>query len=84
MQVLAAAVHCAAALLATVRRRKSKIAGCRAALAVVQQLSNRRTKFVVLAFESSSWTEPTVQTAGHAWEQRASRRLPGIANIAIF
>ena len=27
----------------------------------VQPLTNRRTKFVVLAFESSGWTDPTVQ-----------------------
>ncbi len=33
----------------------------RAALADVQPLANRRTKFVVLAFESSGWTDPTVQ-----------------------
>ncbi len=39
---------------------KSKIAGYRAALADVQPLTNRRTKFVVLAFESSGWTNPTV------------------------
>ena len=31
--------------------KESKIAGCRAALADVQPLTNRRTKFVVLAFE---------------------------------
>ena len=51
-----------------VQRRKplqaaieSKIAGYRAALADVQPLTNRRTKFVVLAFESSGWTDLTVQ-----------------------
>ena len=39
---------------------ESKIEGYRAALADVQPLTNRRTKFVVLAFESSGWTGPTV------------------------
>jgi hypothetical protein len=61
-----------------VRRREakatieSKIAGYRAALAEVQPLTNRRTKFVVLAFEASGWTDPTVRKLV---KQRASRRL---------
>jgi hypothetical protein len=54
---------------------ESKIAGYRAALADVQPLTNRRTKFVVLAFESSGWTNPTVQKLVNVWEQRALRRL---------
>jgi hypothetical protein len=56
---------------------ESKIAqGDRAALADVQQpLTNRHTKFVVLAFESSGWTDPTVQKLDNVWEQQASRRL---------
>jgi hypothetical protein len=54
---------------------ESKIAGYRAALADVQPLTNRRTKFVVLAFESSGWTDPTVQKLVNVWEQQASRRL---------
>jgi hypothetical protein len=39
--------------------------------------SNRRTKFVVLAVESSSgWTDPTVQKLVNVWEQQhASRHL---------
>ena len=45
------------------------------ALADVQPLTNRRTKFVVLAFESSGWTDPTVQKLVNVWEQQASRRL---------
>jgi hypothetical protein len=53
---------------------ESKIAGYRAALANVQ-LTNRRTKFVVLTFESSGWTDPTVQKLVNVWEQQASRRL---------
>ena len=55
---------------------ESKIAGYRAALADVQPLTNRRTKFVVLAFESSGWTDPTVQKLVNVWEQQASRRTP--------
>ncbi len=51
---------------------ESKIAGYRAA---VQPLTNRRTKFVALAFESSGWTDPTVQKLVNVWEQQASRRL---------
>jgi hypothetical protein len=51
---------------------ESKIAGYRAALADVQPLTNRRTKFVVLAFESSGWTDPTVQKLVNVWEQQAS------------
>ncbi len=54
---------------------ESKIAGYRAALADVQPLTNRRTKFVVLAFELSGWTEPTVQKLVNVCEQQASRRL---------
>ena len=54
---------------------ESKIAGYRAALADVQPLTNRRTKFVVLAFESSGWTDSTVQRLVNTWEQQASRRL---------
>ncbi len=41
----------------------------------MQPLTNRRTKFVVLAFESSGWTGPTVQKLVNVWEQQASRRL---------
>ena len=41
----------------------------------MQPLTNRRTKFVVLAFESSGWTDPTVQKLVNVWEQQASRRL---------
>jgi hypothetical protein len=37
---------------------ESKIAGYRAALADVQPLTNLHTKLVVLAFESSGWTDP--------------------------
>jgi hypothetical protein len=54
---------------------ESKIAGYRAALADVQPLTNRRTKFVVLAVESSEWTDPTVQRLVNVWGQQASRRL---------
>ena len=54
---------------------ESKIAGYRAALADVQPLTNRRTKFVVLAFESSGWTDSTVQRLVNTWEQQASRCL---------
>ena len=50
-----------------------KIAGYRAALADVQPLTNRRTKFVVLAFESSGWTDPTGQKLVNVWEQQALR-----------
>ncbi len=39
----------------------SKIAGYRAALADAQPLTNRCTKFVVLTFESSEWTDRSVQ-----------------------
>ena len=50
---------------------ESKIAGYRAALADVQPLTNRRTKFVVvMAFESSGWTDPTVQRLVNVWEQQ--------------
>ena len=45
----------------------------RAALADVQPLTNRRTKFVVLTFEPSGWTDPTVQKLVNVWEQQASR-----------
>ena len=54
---------------------ESKIAGYRAALADVQPLTNHRTKFVVLAFESSGWTGPTVQKLVTVWEQQASVQL---------
>ncbi len=54
---------------------ESKIAGYKAALADVQPLTNRRTKFVVLAFESSGRMGPTVQRLANVWEQQASRRL---------
>ena len=37
----------------------------------VQPLTNRRTKFVALAFESSGWTDPTVQKLVNVWEQAA-------------
>jgi hypothetical protein len=53
---------------------ESKIEGYRAALADVQPLTNRRTKFVVLAFESSSWTDPTVQKLVNVWEQQFGPR----------
>jgi hypothetical protein len=50
---------------------QGKIAGYSAD---VQVLTNRRKKFVVvLAFESSGWADPTVQTLVNLWEQRASR-----------
>ncbi len=49
--------------------------GYRAALADMQPLTNRHPKFVVLAFESSGWTDPTVQKLVNVWEQQASRRL---------
>ena len=45
---------------------ESKIAGYRAALVDVQPLTNCRTKFVVLAFESSGWTDPTA--VQNVWE----------------
>ncbi len=41
----------------------------------MQPLTNCRTKLVVLAFESSGWTDPTVQRLVNVWEQQASRRL---------
>ena len=41
----------------------------------MQPLTNRRIKFVMLAFESSGWTDPTVQKLVNVWEQQASRRL---------
>ena len=41
----------------------------------MQPLTNHRTKFVVLAFESSGWTDLTVQKLVNVWEQQASRRL---------
>ncbi len=52
---------------------ESKIAGYRAALADVQPLTNCRTKFVVLAFESSGWTDPTVQKLVNVWEKSRLR-----------
>ncbi len=42
---------------------------------IVQPLTNRHTKLVVLAFESSGWTDFTVQKLVNVWEQQASRRL---------
>ena len=52
---------------------ESKIAGYRAALADVQPLTNRRTKFVVLAFESSGSVDGPLKLV-NVREQRASRR----------
>ncbi len=73
-------------ILATPLRREvryggieCKITGYRAALADVQPLTNRFTKFVVLAFESSGWTDPTVQRLVNVWELQASRRLGPVA-----
>ncbi len=42
----------------------------------VQPLTNRRTKFVVLAFESSGWTDPTVQKLVNVWDQTQGPCVP--------
>ncbi len=55
-----------------VRRRESRH---REALADVQPLTNRHTKFVALAFESSAWTDSTLQRLVNVWEQQPSRPL---------
>ena len=51
---------------------RPEIAGYRTALATVQPLTNRHTKFVELASESSGWTDSTVQRLVNVWEQSAA------------